>query len=53
MGKEIPTALSVMVYSLLKESTLVPAEGPKLNVIVIVQIICVIIFNNNNEKCVF
>ena len=32
MGKEIPTALSVMVYSLLKESTLVPAEGPKLSV---------------------
>ena len=31
-GEEIPTALSVMVYSLLKESTLVPAEGPKLSV---------------------
>lgn len=32
VGKETPTALSVMVYSLLKESTLVPAEGPKLSV---------------------
>ena len=32
MGKEIPIALSVMVYSLLKESTQAPAEDPKLSV---------------------
>ena len=31
-GEELPTTLCVMVYSLLKESTLVPAEGPKLSV---------------------